>query len=277
MKSARAADPSPVELEVVVGDILASRKYRDLGIPADTVRDLLQQQLSRAASLKEAVKEAKRRLHNVVATYLGDAHYPAAIERLRQAATSPDLFRTACADVLASHASTRERLAIMDEFYPRLWAVSGKPKILLDLACGLNPISYPWMGLDASCSYHVYDLNLPRIQFINQFFGLLGLPQNAIAADILLQPPFIASDVALFFKEAHRFEQRQHGCNLPFWKAIQTRWLLVSLPVSSLSGRHSLIEQHRRLVYGALEAESWQVSEVLFSNELVFCIDKGAG
>jgi hypothetical protein len=36
-----------------------------------------------------------------------------------------------------------------------------------------------------------------------------------------------------------------------------------------------LIEGHRRLVYNLLKNQSWDVQEILFANEIVFCIDKG--
>ena len=49
-------------------------------------------------------------------------------------------------------------------------------------------------------------------------------------------------------KEAHRFEQRQHGCNRAFWQALQVDTLVVSLPAVSLDGQRSLVERHQRLV-----------------------------
>ena len=33
----------------------------------------------------------------------------------------------------------------------------------LDLACGLNPLSLPWMGLNDEATYHVYDIDAERI------------------------------------------------------------------------------------------------------------------
>jgi hypothetical protein len=52
------------------------------------------------------------------------------------------------------------------------------------------------------------------------------------------------------------------------------KWLLVSLPTESLSGKHSLIEGHRRLVYNNISGLDWEVTEVEFPGELVFCIKR---
>ena len=182
-----------------------------------------------------------------------------------------------CQTILAQHASTHERLPILKKFYDQIFDFTGKPDIILDLACGLNPLALPWMGLRATVQYHAYDLHQPRIKMITRFFELMGLAPLAEVRDILLSPPEIEAPVAFFFKEAHRFEQREHGCNAAFWQALRVRYLLVSLPTASLDGRRNLLERQRRLVYGTIGDAPWKVTEMMFEKELVFCIDKSYG
>jgi 16S rRNA (guanine(1405)-N(7))-methyltransferase len=179
-----------------------------------------------------------------------------------------------CREILSSHASTKERLPILDEFYQRIFEHTGQPKIIFDLACALNPFALPWMNLPGGVKYYAYDLHQPRLEAINALFRLNHLPELAVHQDILLQPPTIEADVAFFFKEAHRFEIRQKGCNRAFWQQIKARHLLVSLPTASLTGRHSKVDQHRRLVYDTIAGLNWQVYEIEFENEMVFCIEK---
>lgn len=267
---------SDTALEAEVNALLSSRKYRGLGIPPETVRSLLAQELSRRRSFREAVQSVREKLHNIVAPYLGDPDPAAALASLDAALAenTPQALQTACREILAAHASTRERLPILEQFYAGIFAVTGRPRVICDLACGLNPLAFPWMGLPASVEYHAYDLNQPRVDLLNQCLPRLGLAPLAEARDILLTPPEIVADVAFFFKEAHRFEQRQHGCNRPFFESIHARWLAVSLPTANLTGSRSLLEGHRLLVYNALEGQPWPVTEVLFENEIVFLIDK---
>jgi 16S rRNA (guanine(1405)-N(7))-methyltransferase len=257
-------------------EILSSRKYRALGIPDETVRDLLEQELPRHRTQRQALDSVRRKLHNIVAPYLGDPDYAGAARDLDQAFASDNEndVRKVCRQILDTHASTRERLPILNEFYTRLFACTGNPETILDLACGLNPFSFPWMGLPVSTRYYAYDLHHPRLDLINRYFRLQGLQPLAIHQDILVNPPEIKAEVALFFKEAHRFEQRQHGCNRVFWQALPVEHLLVSLPTASLSGRHSLLEGQRRLVHSTLEGLDWRVEEILFENEIVFWIRK---
>jgi 16S rRNA (guanine(1405)-N(7))-methyltransferase len=264
------------DLQSLVLEILNSRKYRHLGIPPETVEDLLTQELGRSRGQKEAVKETRKKLHNIVAPYLGDPDFARAENELERAIRSQDEgeIKATCYNLLSEHASTRERMPILKQFYRQIFAVTGEPEVILDLACGLNPLSFPWMGLPTSVRYYAYDLNRPRLALIHKFFSLLGMPVCGAARDILLTPPAEAAHVAFFFKEAHRFEQRQKGCNLAFWQALNVHYLLVSLPTASLSGRHNLLDQQRRLVYGTCQGQPWKISEILFDSEIVFCIDK---
>lgn len=255
-------------------DILASAKYSSSDLCVDTVIDLLEREIPLYRSQKEAVKAVRKKLHNIVAPYLGDPDYAALAPALERAAAEGRT-QEACAAILASHASTKERLAILPEFYARLFALTGRPESILDLACGLNPFSLPWMGLAPAARYHAYDIHRPRVDLINHFLRLLGHAPLGEVRDILVSPPDTAADAAFFFKEAHRFEQRQHGCNRAFWQALRVRWLLVSLPPAGLTGRSSLIDGQRRLVYQTIAGLDWPVTEILFQNELVFCIDKG--
>lgn len=266
-----AADP----IQPLVDELLNSRKYRGLNLPAETVRDLLEQELPRHRSGKDALKAVRHKLHTIVAPYLGDPDYDRVVSDLRAAAAAgPDALRAACTDVLAAHASTRERLQVLDDFYPRLFAVTGQPRSILDLACGLNPFSWPWMGLPASTQYHAYDIHAPRVAAINTFFETQGLAPLAEVRDVLVRPPEIEADVAFLFKEAHRMEERQRGCSRGLWRALNIRWLLVSLPAESLSGKFQLADRQRALVQQAIGGAGWPVTELVFGSEIVFCIEK---
>lgn len=268
-----------METDALIASILSSRKYRSLGIPADTLRDLIRQEQERGGHTrgpKEVEQAVREKLHNIVATYLGDPDYAAARERLDAAFATgaPQQVEVECRALLGAHASTRERLPGLEDFYRQLFAMTGRPQVVLDLACGLHPFGLPWMGLPEDTQYYAYDLHQPRIELINHFFRLSGRPALAFHQDILVETPQVQADVALFFKEAHRFEQRQRGCNRPFWQAIRARWLLVSLPAASLTGRRDLADHQRALVQRTLQGLDWPVTEMQIHDEMIFCIKK---
>lgn len=263
-----------IDTEAIVDRILESKKYRDSGLNRETVRDLVFQESPHQPSSKKLIKSVKRKLHNIVAPYLGEPDYSSLKMELVQISTEiPDSseVKAFCKSVLSKHASTRERIPIIEEFYERLFEHTGKPNTLLDLACGMHPFAFPWMGLPPSVQYHAYDIIQPRIDFINNFFNQVGLQPLAENRDVLVNPPEIEADMALIFKEAHRMEKRQPGCNKALWESLSVKILAVSLPVQNLAGTHSLLEKHRELVYSNLPYDR-RVEELILEDEIVFLI-----
>lgn len=256
--------------------IINAKKYRHLSLNPTTIENLIRQEAHLHPSQKAILKAVKRKLHNIVAPYLGEPDYAALTEELSQieidAYDSP-ILKAFCLKVLSQHASAAERIPFMTDFYAQLCQVTCKPGVILDLACGLHPLAFPWMGLPTTVRYYAYDIIQPRVDFINIFFTKIGLAPLAENRDILVDPPEHPADLGIFFKEAHRFEKRQPGCNHAFWEALNVDELAVSLPITDLSGTHSLLEGHRRLVFTNLPKDR-QVNEILIGNEIIFLIAK---
>lgn len=270
---------APKDAHSLAQSILKSRKYRGVDLPPQTVVDLIQHALNLGMKPEKAVDDAREKLHNIVAPYLGDPDYAQAMRELDAIGKFPDdgACREFCRRMLESHASTRERIPVLEDFYRQIFAITGKPDCILDLACAMHPFGWPWMDLPTGSRYLTYDLHRPRVDLINRFFHTADINGKAEYGDILLNPPSEPADAAFFFKEAHRFDQRQKGCNRAFWLALNVRWLVVSLPASNLTGRFNLADRQRKLVYETLSGLDWTVSEILVGNELIFCIRKNHG
>lgn len=127
-------------LDEVVAALMSSAKYREIS-PA-LLRQIAAQELSKRRSLKEAVKAAKNKLHQIAGAYFGELpNFAAWQATLAGAAAAGEDLRPLCRQWLAAHASTRERVPLLEQFYTRIF--EGLPPIhsLLDLACGLNPLT----------------------------------------------------------------------------------------------------------------------------------------
>lgn len=256
--------------------ILESKKYRSLNLPPETVIDLIQLGLEHGLKPDQAVDEARKKLHNIVAPYLGDPDYEKEVRDLQAIDTFNNMeqIREFSLRMMECHASTQERIPVLAEFYTKIFAVVGQPGFILDLACAMHPFGLPWMNLAPECRYEAFDLHQPRVNLINRYFNTCGFNGQAFYGDILLNPPTQKADAAFFFKEAHRFDQRRHGCNRGFWQALNVRWLVVSLPASNLTGRFDLADRQRKLVAETLAGLDWPITEILVGNELIFCIRK---
>ncbi len=265
---------SKPQTQAIIDQINQSKKYRHSGVNEKTIKDLIQQESTPELSDKALLKAVRRILHNIVAPYLGELDYQTAfkqLENLTDYSIKGSQLREFCLSILASHASSAERLPNLTTFYEQLFKTTGKPNSIIDLACGLHPFGFPWMGLPLTTRYSAYDIIQPRIDLLNQFFVQIGLPGDAENRDILVNPPEQHADLGLFFKEAHRFEKRQPGCNRLFWQQLNVDILAVSLPAVDLTGSHSLLDRHRQLVKSNLSAQQ-SVQEVLIGEEIIFLI-----
>ncbi|HUV89718.1 MAG TPA: hypothetical protein VMY80_08700 [Anaerolineae bacterium] len=262
------------EIEAIVASIKASKKYRDTY--EGTIRELARAAASRHKTRKKIEQAVRERLHHIMAPYVGDPDYDAGEAALKAAfqSGSPLAVRETCVHVLSAHVSTRERLPILDRFYGEIFRVTGKPGAILDVACALNPLTFPWMGLPATVQYHAYDIHERRVHFINTYFSLQGLSPLAKVQDVALHFPEETADVALFLKELPRFEQNYGRLGLALLEALRVRYLVVSFPTVSFHGGRSLADHYRRFFAGLIAGTGWPVVELEFESELVFCADK---
>lgn len=264
-------------VDAVVTAIKQSRKYRDTS--EETIRQLAVEAVVEHKKPKPAEKAVRKRLHSIMAPYLGDPDYATARQLLTDSFVGGDdkTIRAACRDLMHAHLSTRERLPILDTFYRDIFAVTGAPGRLLDIACGLNPLAFPWMDLPAAATdFIAYDIHEPRVDFLNHYFILQGLPPLAFLQDVAVQPPTERGDVALFLKEMPRFERNYPGHGRALLEATDTRWLVVSFPTISTHGGRNLTNRYREFFYQIIDGSGWPVTEILFDTELVFCAEKTA-
>ena len=262
-------------VDTVITAIKQSRKYRDTS--EETIRQLAVEAVIEHKKPKPAEKAVRKRLHSIMAPYLGDPDYAEARRLLTDSFASGDgkIVRAACRDLMHAHLSTRERLPILDSFYEEIFAVTGPPRRLLDIACGLNPLAFPWMGLPApGTDFIAYDIHEPRVDFLNHYVGLQGLPPLAFVRDVAVHAPVENGDGALFLKEMPRFERTYPGRGRALLEAIDTRWLVVSFPTISTHGGRNLTNRYRDFFHQLIDGTGWAVTELLFETELVFCADK---
>ncbi len=234
----------------LVSRIQASRKYRAVGIPEETILDVYTREKGRLTNTEEALRVTKAKLHNILALYLGDLDYPQARADLDNAFARENhqAIGQICARLLACHHSTLERLSYYPAFFQTIQKACGKLNTLLDMACGLNPFALAIVDLPATVRYHAYDIHAPRVNLINHFFELSDRPALAEVRDVLVRPPKIAADAAILLKEAHRMEKRRAGAARELVSALNASVIFISLPNRSMDGRRDLRERMRSLM-----------------------------
>ncbi len=205
----------------VTAEVLRSARYR--WVAPDLVSRLAAQSLAVSPRPAAAVKRTRRRLHQICGAFVRDVRPEAILADLRTALErdGPAGLRAACQVALARHASTRERLPDLEAFYPAIFAHTGAPRSILDLACGLGPLAWPWMGLPPSIQYFAYDVDQRLVQLVDGFLTLLDVPHVVQLRDVVARPPREPVDVALLLKSAPCLDQQAPGA---------ARGLLEALP-----------------------------------------------
>ena len=253
--------------------IRASRKYRD--VSPQVIERIVRVEMDHRSDPRKAEKAARAKLHQIGGAYLpGRLQLDRALDALRDASQAEDLgaTRQACLQMMSRHASTRERIPELETFYAAIREAVGPVDSVADLACGLNPLAAPWMGLAQGATYHAYDMYSDLTSFVNQALPLIGVRAEAVACDVLtLTPPQV--DLALILKTLPCLEQLEPGCSPALLDKVRARHLVISYPTRSL-GRHEkgMLATYERRFWELASGRPWRVQRLIYASELAFLV-----
>ena len=233
----------------------------------------------------DSIKATKTKLHQLYGAYIQDnAHKKAAAiisalegTQITEAATS----------LLSLHASTKERLPHYAEFYEFILTHTGPVESILDIGCGYNPFSIPYMqavctdsqAKTAIKAYHAYDIDTRVADLINRFFTHLSLPPLAKCADLAVHTPSQPADLALMCKLIPVLEAQAPGSGFKLARELNARHLLITYPLKSLGGREKGMAKHytasfeKAMADGELGKFSL-VGQKIVGNEMLYILTK---
>jgi 16S rRNA (guanine(1405)-N(7))-methyltransferase len=264
---------NPRDLDSLTAEILGSAKYRH--VAPELVARIGAAEIEKHPRLKDAVQATRTTLHQAVGAYTdGKIPYSRLLERL-QAAESPQAQREVCLSAMQLHASTRERLPILESFYRQLLEGVGPINSILDVACGLNPLASGFMPLEPGACYYACDAFTDLAAFLNAYFEIAGLAGHASACDVATSLPQTTADVALVLKLLPTLERTDPGAPMRLLEGLQAKIIIVSFPVQTLGGKQKGMSTHygqrfREMVAGT----GWRVEEMPFATELCFRVWK---
>ena len=266
----------PETLEKLVRQVLESSKYA--AIDPVLVRSLGSAELQKRASLKEAVKATRNKLHQVGSAFqetpisysILDRELEALSTDIHAEETISFLKRTMC-----SHASTQERLNIHETFFSQVLAELGPIHSILDLACGLNPLNLAWMPAAPDLEYYACDIYANMMDFLNRYFAHFSIKGQAFVCDLTSTIPQNKVQLALLLKTIPCLEQIDKTSGLRLLKGVQADNILVTFPAHSLGGRSKGMVQNYSDHFQQLTAgEPWKITRFEFPGELAFLVRK---
>lgn len=265
-------DPGPV-----AAALAQAAKYRT--VHADTLAHVAAWAAARGKTEKEAVKLAKRKLHQIFAAFL-PGQVRSEVRRLSQlalAAGDAAGRETACRAILRLHASTDERLPILPAFGALLRGLlpAGEATVL-DVACGLNPFALPLLGAPPDLRWIGMDIDCELMGEVDRFLKAFHPRSRGECRDVLAAPPAQGADVALLLKSVTTLEQEEKGAAARLIAALAAPVVVVSFPTRSLGGRDRGMEETYRGVAERLLAGAGTVEEALLGTELFFILRRAA-
>jgi 16S rRNA (guanine(1405)-N(7))-methyltransferase len=261
-------------LPQLVEAVRKSAKYRN--VSPDFIETIGGRELIKRGGLKEAIKATKNKLHQVGGAFLDYkpdyANWLDELKRAGHAADSNEL-RRVCAEIMSHHASTRERLPILERFYRETLSHISPVRSVVDIACGLNPLSIPWMPLGEQAEYFAYDIYENMVGFLNQAFDLLGVRGRAETRDVTRASGFEKAELALALKTIPCLEQIDKRAGERLFDLIDASHILVSFPAKTLCGRSKgMAAGYEARFRRMIESTSCEVRRFEFDTEVAFLI-----
>ncbi len=220
---------------------------------------------SKGMSGKDFAKSLKKELYEIHYNYFKAFNYGKALEMLKKS-SSISVHET----LLKKY--DPNRFIVLDGLYENIFKITGKPKVLVDLACGLNPLTLPWMNLPHNCKYYCYDLENGLVGFLNKYFSIIGKDYKAFLCDALSNPPNIKSDVCFLFKATTCLEWQSPGSTLELLKKIDSRFIVISVMLrgeKNIQGTRNYIDS----IMGEF-LKGKKTHEIILKKEYILIIEK---
>ncbi|GIW59639.1 MAG: 16S rRNA methyltransferase [Patescibacteria group bacterium] len=268
---------STMQIEQLTQKLSQTRKYQRLD------QEVIYQAVSRASTLSQNHYEIDRKARNILhqvwsSSYSKAPNFVKHSKILAQALQSAHTPKDCLVPILSQHSSTRERLAIADDFYAQIFKITGIPESIVDHACGLNPLMFPWMSFTLDTKYYAYDIDQKGLQFLSDSTNLLsrqGLitPQFHFAQRNVLSSVQQPAQVALFLKCLSTFEHLQPGLWLQILERQQAQYKVISFALKSLKHYQKYaVRAFSGYFESYLVRASLPYQKITFSNELVYIL-----
>jgi len=251
--------------------ILSSAKYR--GLDEALVQRVATEAAQRCRDRAQAVKYAKRKLHQAFGAFLNGSPVHAVDSVVTAVRSGADL-RTAAMSAMRAHASAAERVDWLEPFYGQVAEWCGAAESVADLACGLNPLAIPWMRLAPTASYWACEIDTDLVTALAGLDEILPVRLSTSTCDLVAAPPAVHADVTLLFKTVTTIEQQHAGAAARLLSGLDSAHVVLSLPRKSLSGRRDYSDDALAIVARALADSPYRVTgEAAFGTESLYHLE----
>ena len=264
------------DLEQLIEYVLEKPKYSE--IDSGLIRMIAKDELTKGRKPKDTQKAVLSKLHQVGSAYFAQKQdhsgWEEMLTTLPNDIHSPEV-KDFCREVMETHFSTDERLPILEDFYQTILSTIQPIPSILDLACGLNPLALAWMPVEKNVQYSGCDIFNDMTDFLNAFGAHCKLNARFHTCNLLDAHFEGHAKIAFLLKTIPCLEQVEKGFAAHLLSQIPADYLLISYPISSLSGRSKgMRETYSEQFIQLMTPLGWHYERFEFSTELAFLVEK---
>jgi len=169
-----------------------------------------QKGFSRTSTYKKIFKDIRKRLHEIYGVFRADS--------------------------FKEHPSVKERLVYYKEIYYRIFSITGKPKKILDLGCGLNPMSYKYLGCKPY--YYASDISDFDLKQVYKYFKINKIKGKTFTFNLVddSYKKLPKANVCFLFKVLESLEAIKKNISKKIIQDLNSDWIVVSFSKRAISG-----------------------------------------
>jgi 16S rRNA (guanine(1405)-N(7))-methyltransferase len=239
--------------EEIINELKKSKKYKNIAQEIlESEFEKFEKRNPKWSEFKEKhiLKELKRQLHRLHGSFhflenKDSKRREELIEKLKNNLSSQEIIE----EILKTNKSTKERLEKYKEVYREIFKITGKPTSIIDLGCGLNPLSLFFMNL-TNIAYNAYEINEEDVRIINEYFNIKAIKEKVSGKAELLDcsktenlKKLPSCDLCFMFKFIDPVE-KSHGKGHKLAEEIinvlrgKCKFMVVSFATRTISGKN---------------------------------------
>lgn len=173
---------------------------------------------------------------------------------------------------LSGHKSSLERVEFYPELYSSIFDITGKVSGILDISCGMNPLSIKFMkGFKGK--YYCTELNQKDCDLLNEWFIKNKIDGHATCVDLRssYEFSFPVVDLVFLFKVFDSVEEKGHKLAEKILKSLKCKYAVVSFSTHTIRGREMNFP-NRGWIEKLLFRLGFSYDKLEFSNEIFYVI-----
>lgn len=179
------------------------------------------------------------------------------------------------ADLLRRHEASKERIPFIRRYYEEIFSLLPPIGSILDLGCGLNPVSVTFMPVSRQVHYTAVDLPLDIVDFINHFFPSVRISGIAMQANLLDGIPAVEADLTLVQKTLPFLETVEKGAARRLFDAIRSPNAVVSFKTEKKPPKTGDDTPDFGAEFESwLTGTDWKAVKRIYPNEIVFVLNR---